>query len=235
VILLIARRRAARDAATAHEQALLAGLLGLVLLFLISVPLAEARIALAVQLQVNRIFWVLDAVTALYVAWWLMNDLAARWAPRKRLALAALLIVASAARGFYVVRVEAGRALVQADLPPTAWTDAMRWIETGPRSWHVLADPEHAWKYGASVRVAARRDTLLETGKDTAMAMYDRPVAMRVAERMRALQGFDELSTDDLRRIDRLYGVDVLVDRADRPRELPVLYRNAEFVVYDLR
>ena len=53
----------------------------------------------------------------------------------------------------------------------------MNWLRAQPVNWHVLADPGHAWKYGSSVRVAARRDTLLESGKDSSMAMYDRDLA----------------------------------------------------------
>lgn len=67
------------------------------------------------------------------------------------------------------------------------------------------------------------------------MAMYDRDVALRVADRTRALADFDTMTLTDLHRLDAAYGLDVFVDRADRSWSLPVLYRNAEFVVYDLR
>ena len=81
--------------------------------FLISVPIAQARLALAVQLQVNRIFWVLDAVVVIDLAWWLAD--AARWFQGRtaRTALIATLAVAAAGRGFYVVRVEGRKAILE--------------------------------------------------------------------------------------------------------------------------
>ena len=98
-----------------------------------------------------------------------------------------------------------------------------------------LADPGHAWKYGVSVRLAGRKDTVLEMGKDTALAMYDREIAMRVADRAAALGDFDRLTTDAVRALDRKYALDVMIVESNRTFELPVLYRNDGFVVYDLR
>jgi MYXO-CTERM domain-containing protein len=229
MLLFFSRRR--RGATSPGEEALVAGAVGLAALFLISVPLADARIALVVQLQVNRVFWLLDALVALYIAWWLTEMLA-----RRRTAVILVVLAAAAVgRGMYVLAVEARRPLVQMGLPRTAWNDAMAWVGTQQESWHVLADPGHAWKFGTSVRVAALRDTLLESGKDSAMAMYDRTVALRVADRTRALADFDTMTLPDLQRLDAAYGLDVFVDRVDRSWPLPVLYRNDEFVVYDLR
>lgn len=231
VLLLLHRSRRRRGLTSPGEDALVAGAVGLTLAFLISVPLAQARIALVVQLQVNRIFWVLDALVALYVAWWLADVIARRRAALIVSALAALAI----GRGTYVLAFEARRPLVQMRPPQDAWNDAMTWIASQPTSWHVLADPGHAWKFGSSVRVAALRDTVLESGKDSAMSMYDRDVALRVADRTRALADFDTMSLPELLRLDAAYGVDVFVDRVDRSWNLPVLYRNAGFTVYDLR
>jgi hypothetical protein len=231
VLFLLYRSRRRRGLTSPGEEALVAGAIGLALAFLVSVPLAQARIALVVQLQVNRVFWLLDALVALYVAWWLTDGLAKR---RTGIVLAALAAIA-VARGTYVLAFEARRPLVQMRLPHDAWNDAMAWLATQPTSWHVLADPGHAWKFGSSVRVSALRDTVLESGKDSAMAMYDRDVALRVADRTRALADFDTMTFTDLQRLDAAYALDVFVDRADRSWNLPVLYRNAEFVVYDLR
>ena len=148
-----------------------------------------ARVALAVQLQVPRVFWVLDAVALAYLAWWLIDALATPKRPRMALAIALACVAISAARAYYVLRVETGRPLVQYDLPADEWTAAMKWLRAQPVNWHVLADPGHAWKYGSSVRVAARRDTLLESGKDSSMAMYDRDLARRVRARTRGACG----------------------------------------------
>jgi hypothetical protein len=195
------------------------------------VPLTQLHVALAVQLQVNRVFWLLDAAVALYLAWWLVDDVGRRHAK----AIVAILALAAVGRGIYILKVEARRPLVQMQLPADAWTDAMTWLSRQPASWNVLADPGHAWKYGSSVRVAALRDTVLEDGKDSAMAMYDRSVALRVSERARALAGFDGLSLDQLSALDARYDIDVVVEPAGRPLALPVLYRNAGFAIYDLR
>jgi hypothetical protein len=233
VIVLVYRRRRSRGLLAPGEPALVAGMLALVAVFLISVPFSAAHVALAVQLQVNRVFWLTDVVTAAYVAWWLAEDLVRRRAAG-RVLLVALLAAASVGRGVYVLHA-ASRPLVQVDLPATPWVEAMTWLRTQPASWLVLADPDHGWKYGISVRVAAERDTVLETGKDSAMAMYDRAIAMRVADRMTALAGFDRLSAADARALAARYGADVLVASATRTIMLPVLYRNGQFTIYDLR
>jgi hypothetical protein len=235
VVILVYRRRRSAGAAVACEGGLVAGLMTLVAIFLVSVPLTEQRLALAVQLQVNRVFWVLDAMATFYLAWWLMADLGRQWSSRSRQVLIGALIAASASRGYYVLHVATGRDLFELRLPPTAWTDAMEWLRTQPASWHVLADPQHAWRYGASVRVGAARDTLVELNKDTAFAIYDRAVAIRVAERAEALARFDEFTPTEVRALARSYGLDAFVDRATRQFDLPILYKNDRFIVYDLR
>ena len=147
----------------------------------------------------------------------------------------ALLAALAIGRGYYVLVVDTARPLVQFSLPANTWTETMAWLRDQPASWHVLADPAHGWKYGVSVRVAAAKDVLLESGKDSAMSMYDRASALRVVERSAALVGFDDLTSERLRALDVRYDLDVFVGRADRPFDLPVLYRNSDFVVYDLR
>jgi hypothetical protein len=235
VVTLVYRRRRSTGTTAEGEGGLVAGLMTLVAIFLVSVPLTERRLAIAVQLQVNRIFWVLDAMATFYLAWWLMTDLGRRWSHHSRQVLIGALIAASALRGYYVLHVATGRDLFELRLPPTAWTDATAWLRTQPASWHVLADPQHAWRYGASVRVAAARDTLIELNKDTAFAIYDRAVALRVAERAQALARFDEFTTTEVRLLARTYGLDAFVDRATRQFDLPILYKNDRFIVYDLR
>jgi len=232
VIGLIYRQRRRDGALVAGEDALVAGVLALVAVFLASVPLTMARLALAVQLQINRVFWLADFFAIAYVAWWLIDR---RPSPRVRAAIVAALAVAASARGAYVLRVEADRQLVQIDLPATTWVQALAWLRTQPAAWQVLADPGHAWKYGLSVRVGAHRDTWLELGKDASMAMYDRDVAMRVRERAAALGDFAGMDAAALRALAARAHLDVLVDQRTRPLDLPVLYRNADFVVYDLR
>jgi hypothetical protein len=144
--------------------------------------------------------------------------------------------ILSAGRGVYLVAVaHADRRFVEVGLADTPWHDALRWIGRQPADWHVLAEPEHALRYGASVRAGAGRDTVLEIAKDSAMAMYDRTVAMRVADRAAALAGFANRSTDDVRALDARYGLDVVIVERGHRLDLPELYRNARFVIYDLR
>jgi hypothetical protein len=145
------------------------------------------------------------------------------------------VVALSTARGTYVVNYATGRRLVEVSLPKTPWTATMTWLGEQSPTWNVLADPAHAWKYGSSVRVAAARDTVLEIGKDPALAIYDRATAMRVAARERALSGFDAFTTDDVRRVARQFSADVVVMTRQQPIDLPILYENVEFVVYDAR
>jgi len=235
VIVALYRRRVRRGDTVPGERAFINGLLILTAVFLVSVPFTAARIALAVQSQSTRVFWVLDVVAIAYLAWWLTTDVAR--ARTARLAVVGLFLAFSIGRGVYQLTAgDGGRELVRVDYPATPWMDAMRWLETQPASWHVLADPGHAWKYGVSARLAARKDTVLESGKDSALAMYDRAIAMRVAERTAALGSYPDMTTDHLRQLDARYAIDVAVVEAPLARHpFPELFRNAQFVIYDLR
>jgi hypothetical protein len=230
VIMAIWRLRQRSGLATQSERGLMYGLVALVAVFLISVPLTKSHLALAVQLQVTRVFWILDFVTMVSVAWWLTRS--------RRPAIAALCIfaTASAARGFYLLEVaNPDRQLVTVSLPDTEWVDAMQWLSTQPSDWHVLADPGHAWKYGVSVRVAASRDTLLESVKDSALALYDRDVAMRVKDRTQATLEYDQITTARVLALDVRFQLDAVVVHVDHALNLPLLYRNDRFAIYDVR
>jgi hypothetical protein len=236
LLVLIYRRRARAGVTAPGEYALVVGMLALVAVFLVSVPLASARVALAVQAQVNRVFWVLDAMVALYVAWWIL-DTASRPGARTtwRTVTAGAVVALAVGRGVYVNGFETRRPLFEVRLPSTSWVEAMTWLRAQPATWHVLADPAHAWKYGASVRVAAVKDVLLEASKDAALSMYDHDVATRTAERQRALDHFDQMTVADIHTLAATFDLDVFVDATTRRFDLPVLYRNDEFVVYSLR
>ena len=235
LLAAIYRRRRALNVLAPGEPLLLAGLAALVAAFLLSLPLTAWNVALAVQLQVNRIFWVLDAALVLYLGWWLMDDLSVRRGRAWRAPLLGAIVLLSAVRGFYVVAIETKRPLVQASLPAGDWLDALNWLRQQPSSWHVLADPNHAAKFGFSVRVGALRDTVLEQSKDAGLAIYERDIALRVAERREALAGFESFGDTQIRGVARRFGADVAV--VDRAQQLgfPVLYQNQRFVVYDVR
>ena len=154
---------------------------------------------------------------------------------RRLVRLLQRLVIIAIGRGVYVNGFEARRPLFEVRLPNTAWVDAMTWLRAQPGALHVLADPAHAWKYGVSVRVAAEKDVLVESSKDAALSMYDHDIAVRTAERQRALDNFDQMTLADVRALAARFDLDVFVDGGHRSFELPVLYRNAEFVVYSLR
>jgi hypothetical protein len=232
IIVVIYRRRRTLGRTGSGERMLVAGLLSLVAGFLISVPIAASHNVAVVQLQVNRVFWLLDAIAFIYVAWWLVDDLANR--TKAAPVILAALVTVACARGIYILH-DTGRAFARVDLPADDWTDAMRWIRSQPAGQLVLADPGHAWKYGTSVRVAALHDTVLEQGKDSAMAMYDRAIGYRISDRTIALAGFDTFTEEQFRALARRYGAQLLVFERQRDLTLPRVYQNARFAIYDLR
>jgi hypothetical protein len=219
------RRR--RGFATADDTALVWGATALVALFLFTLPLVATRAALPVQLQISRVFWLVEFVALVYVIAAIAD--ASRTLTLRGVALA--LIAFSVVRGAYVMLVERPeRALFAVRAPESPWEDAMRWIARQPLSVHVLADPGHAWKHGTSVRVAGGRDVLLEEVKDAALAIYSRDVALRVIDRTAAIGDFSAMTADHARALARQYGLDYLVTEADLP--LPIAYRNTRFRVY---
>ena len=227
-VFLLRRRR---GVALHREAGLLAGGAALVAAFLVSWPLMAAGIALALQLQTSRVFWMLDFLAAIYLAWLFAE------APRVlavRRAAVAVAIAAAVGRGVFVWGSEhAGNPIVRMEFPQDNWTDAMRWISTTPPRTHVLADPGHAWKYGTSVRVTGERDVYLEEVKDLALALYSRDVALEALRRIADARDFDSFTPVQLRTLAARYDLDYLV--VDRDVDLPVVYRNGRFRVYALK
>jgi hypothetical protein len=223
------RRR--RGVAMPREAGLLGGGAALVAVFLVSWPLMLANIALALQLQTSRVFWLLDFLAAIYLAWLFAE------APRSlaiRRAAVAIAIAAAMGRGVFVWGTEhAGSPVAQIGFPQDNWTDAMQWISGTPADTHVLADPGHAWKYGTSVRVTGERDVYLEEVKDLALALYSRDVAVEALRRIADARDFDSLTPEQLRALASRYDLDYLV--SDRDVDLPVAYRNEQFRVYALK
>jgi hypothetical protein len=181
-------------------------------------------------MQIPRIFWMLDFLaTALLVAW-----LTERFRSRAALVAMALGLIA-AARGLYIMNVEfPERPLVQARLPRDDWGAALAWAAATPAGTHWLADPGHAHLYGSSVRVGAARDVFHEAVKDSALAIYARPIAERVLERGHALADFDALDAARIRALAARYELDYLIAE-ERGLPLPVAYSNARFIIYRLR
>ena len=84
-------------------------------IFLVSVPLSAARLALAVQLQVSRVFWLTDAVAAAYVAWALVDSSERTRAEAWRWSTVGTVLLASVLRGYDIVHIETRRAAVRDD------------------------------------------------------------------------------------------------------------------------
>lgn len=237
VLLAAALARQRAGALTAHERGLVAGCMLLVAGFLVSFPAIAAGVPLAVQLQTSRAFWPVEAVAILFLVWWLID----RRAPSGHLdglarGLAVLLVTVSVARGLYVGFIESpGRPTFAIHLPDDDWSRALGWVrEHTPSDALVLADPGHAWKpgMGTAVRIGAARDVFLEETKDVAMAMYSRDAAHRVAARIEATQGFDQMSGDGLQALARRAGATVVI--VPRVLELPVAFQAGEVRVYVL-
>ena len=230
VLWLAHSTRLRRGTATDRDGALVWGATALVALFLVTLPLVTAHVALAVQFQFSRVFWVVDFLAALYLV-------AAAGESLRRtqmVTLAVVLLTVSVARATYVMWSEhAERRLFAVSLVPSPWMDAMHWIAAQPLNVHVVAAPNHAFKYGVSVRVAACRDVLLEDDKDPAVAMYSRPIAERVVERRKALADFTSLTAASALELGTRFGVDYLVTEAALP--LREVYRNRQFRIYALK
>ena len=221
------RRRLANGSARPQDAALVWGATALVVLFLVTLPAVVARFALPIQLQIPRIFWLVDFVSTVYVLGLVRRETTAR-------VLAVALLAVATARGVYVMTIEhPERPLFGIRLAATPWEEAMAWLKQQPIDTHVLADPGHAWKHGTSVRVSAERDVFVEEVKDSAIAIYSRDVALRYLERTEALGDFGELDAGRARDLAKTYDLDYLVTESDLP--LPLGYANEQFRVYRLR
>lgn len=217
------------------ETAIAVGALALFVMFLCWLPFDAAKIAIAVELQLSRVFWMIDVLATAYAVWWLAEGTSGLAAGARRAALIAGVIAALAlVRGTYSTFLEfRDRPLVAFDLKPGDWRDAMAWARTTDRSSGWLADPVHAAIYGSSLRAAAWRDVLLERLKDHAIAMYDREAALRVADRERALAALPWDTADGARALARRYGLDYLI--VDHPLDLPLAHQSGSLFIYRLR
>jgi hypothetical protein len=216
------------------ETAVVLGAAVLLGVFAASLPFIAARVALAVQLQTSRVLWQVEILATVYLVWALCEAPWGAVAPRRRqLVAAALVALLSAVRGGYILRVEHDHALVRTGLPETAWQRAADWVRGNtPTDAHVLADPDHAHRYGVSFRIAGRRDVFLERAKDAAIAMYSRPLAMQIIERREAIGDFNDLTPSELAALDRQYDLDYLITEQRLP--LPLARSEGPLHIYRL-
>jgi len=232
VLLWVAYRfRASRGRTTPEERGLVWGATALVVVFLITLPAVAAHIAFPVQLQISRVFWLVDVVATVAIVGAVAET---NWLVRLGpLALAAGLTALAVGRGGYILFHEhAERALFSLHLADTPWHQAMRFVASLPIDVHILADSGHAWRYGTSVRVSGGRDVFLEETKDAAVAIYSRDVAVRVVDRIRALGDLSQRTPEEIDRIAAQYGITHVITEGHLPAT-PV-FENAQFRVYAL-
>lgn len=250
VIGLLYRRRAGLGLVQPRERALVLGSSALLVIFLAALVCHGLGITLAFQLQPARIFWMFDFLATLYIIWALAEGMSRRaavstdagwsfytpWttaaAVSRPVLVALLLTLLSVTRGVYVL-LEAERPPVQMTIPDDDWGRVMAWARTTEKTSGWLADPMHAVLYGTSVRVAGERDVFVEAVKDAALGMYDRGVAVRTDERLRAVPDFTGLTTGEARGIGATYDLDYLVTEA--ALDLPLAFESGPLRVYRLR
>jgi hypothetical protein len=179
------------------------------------------------------VFWMLDFLATIYAVWALAEGTGPVSVQRARMTVAAILL-ASSVRGAYVLVVRfPDRPVVQAGIPDNDWGRVMAWARTTDRGSFWLADPQHAVKYGSSLRVAGHRDVFVEGVKDTAIGMYDRGTAMRTRDRLAAVGAFDTLDRPRADALAARYDLDYLV--TDHELALPLAFESGTLRVYRLR
>lgn len=221
-----------------RETGLVCGCGALLLFFLVTLPFVDMGLALAVQLQIGRIFWLIDLLALASLAW--LVTAPEHWPVRvqsrqlARQMAVAVVLVATVARGAYVTFIEhPDRPVIALHDTSDDWDRTMHWLTSTPSDTHVLADPAHAWRHGTSVRVAGQRDLFLEEVKDPALAIYSREIAQRVLDRVEDLGPFETLTATNATHLARKYDLDYLV--TDRALALPLAYRAGQFRVYRLQ
>jgi hypothetical protein len=231
VIALLYRQRSAAGLASERERAVVIGCLSLAAVFLAAVAFQSARLALAIQLQPARVFWMLDLLAIAYLIW-----AAAEWrrpSPRRAAAVAAIVAAMAIARGAYVMGVEfPDRPLFEAGVPGD-WGRVMAWARATPLESGWLAHPDHASRYGTSVRMAAGRDVFVEGVKDTAIGMYDRSIAMRTRDRLQELDRLEEWPPARIRAFGARHGIDYYV--TEQMLDLPLAFSSGPLRVYRIR
>lgn len=217
-----------------RERALVIGSSVLVAIFVAALACHAAGITLAFQLQPARIFWMFDFLATIYVVWALAERaFAGRGAPLYGPPIvAAVLAILSSARGLYVL-VETERPAAQLTIRDDDWGRVMAWARTTEKTSGWLAHPLHAVHYGTSVRVAGERDVFVEAVKDAALGMYDRHVAVRTEERLRALPHFEGLTAETAQALGAGYDLDYIV--TEGTLNLPLAFESGSLRVYRLR
>jgi len=231
-IYSIYKRRLALGVLAPGERGLVWGCLALVGVFALALPLNAARLALVIQLQVPRVFWMLDFLGIAYLIWLIAEGL--KPSPRRARIVCLVIALASVTRSAYIKFVRfPDRPIAEVGVPDNDWGRVMAWVRSTPHDTGWLAHPGHAVHYGTSLRVAGERDVFVEGIKDAAIGMYERDVAIRTRDRLEELRDFDTLTPDRARALGARYQLDFLV--TVQPLELPVAFSSGPLRVYRLR
>jgi hypothetical protein len=226
------RWRRASGLVDSSETGVVAGVLALAGVFAAILPLNAAHVALAVQLQPARMFWMLDFFATVYLVWALAEGPLPN--VRRTQLVAAAIISLSVIRGAYVKLIEfPERPFARIDIADDDWGRAMTWARSTDARSGWLADPMHAVRFGTSLRVGAERDVFVEAVKDAAIGMYDRSIAIRTRDRLMAIGDFATLTPDRARTLATGYDLDYLV--ADRAFDLPLAFESGRVRIYRLR
>ena len=231
LIAWIYRARTQAGLVRPFERSLVLGSASLVVIFAGALVLHAIGVLIAIQLQPARIFWMFDFLATVYLLWAVAERGALRLGTAARVA-ALLVIACSTARGMYVL-LRAERPPIEIGIPDDDWGRAMAYVRSTPKSSSWLADPMHAALYGTSLRVAGQRDVFVEALKDSAIAMYDRGVAVRTARRFDAVRTFLTLTTEDFRRISRDYDLDFMI--TELHLDFPLVFESGPLRIYRLQ
>jgi hypothetical protein len=231
-IVLIYRRRRDAGLLAPGERGVVWGCLSLLAVFALALPLNAARFAIVIQLQIPRVFWMLDFLAITYLVWIIAEDV--RGSLRRARITFLIIALASLTRCGYIKFIKfPDRPIAEISVPDNDWGRVMAWARSTPRDSGWLAHPGHAVQYGTSLRVAGQRDVFVEGIKDAAIGMYDRDVAMRTRDRLAELEDFDTLTPERARSLAERYRLNFLV--TTQQLDLPVAYSSGPLFVYRLR
>jgi hypothetical protein len=231
-ILYIYRRRSSAGVLLAAERGVVWGCLSLLAVFVMALPLNAARLAIVIQLQIPRVFWMLDFLAVVYLVWLIAED--GKGSLRRARIVCLVIAAASVSRSAYIKFLRfPDRPIAEITVPDNDWGRVMAWARSTPHDSGWLAHPGHAVQYGTSLRVAGERDVFVEGIKDAAIGMYDRDVAMRTRDRLAELQDFDTMTPERARTLGQRYRLDFLV--TIQQLDLPVAYSSGPLRVYRLR
>ena len=202
------------------------------LLLVAGIVLVEVvPVQLALQLQLLRSSYLVIYLGMILLAGALWTAASRLRRPALRVGVSTLLVV-GALTGIALSRPEGPAVL---DLPgrraPSAWRDVGVWCrEHTPPDALFLVPPDGL----PGFRVHARRSIVVEW-KDGAPLVFSRRYAEEWWSRMGDLWGYADFDDDRFRELHERYGANYAVTRATRLLGFPELYRNGEFVVWDLR